>query len=193
MSSLCLTKYCVFVFFSVPEEESDAVNPELLALLQNICDEDIVKNTTIDNDGTVTISLLTHDPFQDDPNLLMAYTGGQSDAIQPQPSLSTPSTVQIHPSGPCDNPSYVLPSSAVSNQPLSHTLPEATQPDSAQVTPTSDSSDGEGKWSSSTDSAGSSKESYAGIYMCEVCACVFRFPRQLLEHYVRENHHPSYY
>lgn len=193
---------------SVPEEESD-VNDKaaVLAMLQMMCNEEITMTTTTESDGTIQLHLLTHDASSDatsqPDDLLMLHGNGQSDATRPHSSLSPPSsstlgTVQTHPSGQWDilqpDPG-VLPSAstqAFSNQPLPNNLADATQPDSAQLAPR-DPSNGKESGASSTDGAGASRESYAGMYMCEMCACVFRFPRELLAHYASENHHPSYF
>ncbi|KAK4320838.1 hypothetical protein Pmani_008324 [Petrolisthes manimaculis] len=36
-------------------------------------------------------------------------------------------------------------------------------------------------------------ETYIGQYVCEVCASVFKLPRELFVHYAKENHEPSYF
>lgn len=174
-------------------------------MLQEVSDEDLIMNTTIGNDGTVLINLVTHNASShatsqqpNDLNLLMPYLGEQSDATsQPHSSFSLPNgTVLTHPIDLFDlvqpDPSWLLSyetPQAVSNHPLPNNVSNASQPDStAQLAP-SNSSNG----ASSIDGTGASMESYAGVYMCETCACVFRFPRHLLAHYASENHHPSYF
>ncbi|KAK3871861.1 hypothetical protein Pcinc_023019 [Petrolisthes cinctipes] len=121
-------------------------------------------------DGNVIVNATTE---SDGSTLLQLLPCDSSDATQSAPD-------QFHSGGESATVK-------VSSQLSPNNLAGATQPAFNQLAQ-SDSSDDV----PATNGDEVTGEAYIGHYVCEVCASVFKFPRELLVHYAKENHEPSY-